>query len=516
MSGQAITTSRRLVYNTLLNVATWVVNAAIAFFMIGFFIGRLGKNRYGVWLLIGDSIFRYAPLLQMGLNSAINWHIPVCLVKNNKEGIERVISTAFFFLMILASVVVAASALIYWNVGSWFVIEADLVRSAGILALIVGFCFAVAMPMQLSGGVLSGLQRYDIINFVILIALLVRTAVLVVLLSRGYGLLVMGVTFGICEIAMRAVQFTFARKILPGVSLGPGKVDFKLLREMLAYGTNTFLYTMGAVIIYSASNLVIGIFIGTEQISQFAVASAGVLLMSHLLEAFTGAIKPAVSDLDARNDTARVKEIAFLTQKYSLLLIIPATFFFVAMGGEFLRVWVGSKFPDAGAIDMMWTVLAILSVGHCLRVAQHSNFLVLVGLGEHRVFGVLTALAALICVSASTISVKVFNLGLVGIAWSNFLPMVLISGVVLPIYFNWKMRISAVESIRVVWLPALAGSLPAVAVIGVWKYVMPPASWVEIMAVVVVTTGVTAAGSWFLGLKAIERRRFAAILRSKR
>jgi O-antigen/teichoic acid export membrane protein len=245
------------------------------------------------------------------------------------------------------------------------------------------------------------------------------------------------------------------------------------------------------------------------------VASAGVLLMSHLLEAFTGAIKPAVSDLDARHDTARVKEIAFLTQKYSLLLIIPATFFFVAMGGEFLRVWVGSKFPDAGAIDMMWTVLAILSVGHCLRVAQHSNFLVLVGLGEHRVFGVLTALAALICVSASTISVKVFNLGLVGIAWSNFLPMVLISGVVLPIYFNWKMRISAAESVRDVWLPALLGSLPAVAVIGVWKYVMPPASWLEIMAVVVVTTGVTVAGSWFLGLKAIERRRFAAILRSK-
>ena len=115
----------------------------------------------------------------------------------------------------------------------------------------------------------------------------------------------------------------------------------------------------------------------------------------------------------------------------------------------------------------------------------------------------------------SVISVKVFNWGLLGIAWSNLLPQLLISGVILPIYFNRKMSISASESVRNVWLPALLGSLPAVAVIGVWDYLAPPDSWLEILGVVVAAMVVTFVGGWFLSLEDIERRRFARIARRR-
>ncbi|MHC4424776.1 MAG: lipopolysaccharide biosynthesis protein [Planctomycetota bacterium] len=451
MSEQPITTSKRLVHNTFFNVAALLSNAVIGFFLIRFFLGQLGKVQYGVWLLIGGSIFGYAPLLSMGLNSAINRYVPVCLAKKDTDGLQRVISTSLLFYSGIGIVAVFITAIIYFNIGSWFAIEeADLVGTAGVLMLVVGFCFALAMPLQLFSGVLSGLQRYDITNLVLIITVLLRTAVLVVLLSQGHGLLTMGLSFGLSEIAMRLLQFFFVRRLLPHMSLSFANVDLQLLREMLVYGMNTFLYATGAVIIYKASTLIIGIFIGAAEISQYFIATAGVLLLSQLLRAFTAAIKPAVSDLDARNDEARVKEIAFLTQKYSVLLIIPSGCFLVAMGGEFLSVWVGSRF-EGPVINEMAVILAILTVGHCLRLAQHSNFLVLVGRGQHKIFGVLTALTALLCVSASVVSVKVFNMGLVGIAWSNFLPMALISGVILPIYFNWKMRISVSESIRNVW-----------------------------------------------------------------
>jgi len=516
MNEQPVTTSKRLVHNTFFNVAALVCNAVIGFFLIRFFLGQLGEARYGVWLLVGGLIFRYAPLLNMGLNSSINRYVPVYLAKNNEEGLQRVVSTSFFFFSILAVVLIVATLAIYYNVGSWFTIQSELVPTAKILVLVVGFCFALVMPLQLSGAVLSGLQRYDIINLAMMIPLLLRTIVLVVLLSQGYGLLTMGLAFGLSEITMRLLQVFFAKKLLPQISLSFANIDFRLLRQMLAYGINTFLYAMGAIIIYYASTLIIGIFMGTEQISQFHAATAGVLLLSQLLQAFTAAIKPAVSDLDARDDKAGVKEIAFLTQKYSLLLIIPGACFLIAMGREFLGVWVGEKFQDPAVIDTMGTILGILTVGHCLRLAQHSNFLVLVGRGQHRVFGIFTALTALLCVSGSIISVRVLNWGLLGIAWSNFMPMVLISGFILPIYFNWKMRISVLESVRNVWKPALLGSLPVVAMIGVWKYVAPPNSWIEIVAVVIAAIVLTVVSGWCLSLKEVEQKRFAHIALRKR
>lgn len=515
MNEQNGTTARRLVLNTFFNVAALVSNAVVGFFMIRFLLGRLGEDRYGVWVLIGGTLFRYAPLLSIGLSSSINRYIPVFLARDDADGIQRVVSTSLFFFVMLALAVVVISLVIYFNVESWFVIKPELVRTAGVLVLIVGFSLVFAMPLQPSTAILSGLQRYDLINVVLIALLFVRTALLVVLLGRGYGLVTVGIIYGLCEIIARILHSAFTVKLLPAVSLSPAKIDLTLFKDMLIYGANTFLYATGAIIIYQASSLIIGVFMGTAEISQFFVATTGVFLLSQLVSAFTAAVKPAVSDLDARDDQERVKEIAFLTQKYSLLLIVPGGFFLVAMGKEFLQVFFSDRFEDPAAIDRMAVILAIIAVAHCVRLAQHSSFLVLVGRGQHRIFGVLTAVMALLCVSISVVSVKFLDWGLLGIAWSNFLPMVLISGVILPLYFNWKMRISMLQCARNVWRPAILGSLPAVAAIGIWKYVAAPDSWSEILGVVIVGMALTLAGGWFLSLEDSERRRFARIARQR-
>ncbi len=512
---ESITTPSRMVYGTFFNVVTLVCNAAIGFFLIRFLLDRLGEARYGVWLLVGGGVFHYGGLLSMGLSSSINRYIPVYLARGDQEGVRRVVSVSLFFFSLIGVVLAIATLVVYLNIGSWFAIEPELVGTAEALLLVVGLCFAAVMPLQLAMGVLSGVQRYDIMNLAILVPLIVRTVLIVVLLSRGYGLLTLGIIFGASEITMRMLQTVFIRKWLPKRFFSISHIDFGLLREMLAYGANTFLYAAGAIIIYYASNLVLGVLVGTPEISQFSTAMAPVLLLAQFLQAFTAAIKPAVSDLDARQERLRVKELAFLTQKYSLLILIPGVCFLAAMGGDFLEIWVRGSFSQ-GVLDTMGGVLTILAVGHCIRLAQHSNFLVLAGRGEHKIFGVLMALTALLCVAGSVISVGVFDWGLVGIAWANFVPMVLMSGVILPIYFNWKMKISTRDSITRVWWPAVLGGMPGVVVIGLWKYVSAPNSWAEILAVVVVTAGLTVASSWFLSLGPTERRRFAGILTGRR
>ncbi|MHC4397380.1 MAG: lipopolysaccharide biosynthesis protein [Planctomycetota bacterium] len=510
MSKDQITTSKGLIHNTLFNVITQIIQAVITFFLIRFFLGKLGEAKYGVWIIVA-SIFNYRTMLSMGLNSSINRYIPVYLATKDEEGIQRVISTSLFFFSALSIVLILASIVVYYNIGSWFAISPNLVATAGILVLVVGFCFAIAMPLQLSSAVLSGLQRYDLMNLAILIHLLIRTVLLVILLSFDYGVVTIGLMYGLSEISVRVMQLIFIKKLMPHISISLKNIDFTLLRQMLAYGINTLLYAMAGLIMYKSSDILIGIFISTTHVARFSVAAASVMLLSKV-EAFTRAIKPAVSDLDARDDRARIHEVAFLSQKYILLLLIPAICFLVVMSREFLSVWIGAKFPDPTIVDELSVILAILAIGHGLRLSQHSNFMVLVGKGEHRVFGILAAISAIFCVTLAILSIKVLNLGLIGIAWSNFLPMAITSGMVLPVYFNWKMHISMRESVQKVWWPALLGSLPSVFMISIWKYLAPPDSWLELFAVVIAATATTLASSWLLSLKAIERKRFIYIL----
>ncbi|MDI9432270.1 MAG: oligosaccharide flippase family protein [Planctomycetota bacterium] len=508
---QPVTTSKRLIQNTLFNVLLLVSNALIGFFLIRFFLGRLGEAQYGVWVLVG-SLFRYRGMLSLGLNGAINRQIPICLAKGDEQGIAKVVSTSLFFYSALGLVLAALSVLLYAKIGDWFAIEPEQIEAAGRLVLIVGLTFAISSPLQLTTAVLSGLQRYGVISIATLVVLVVRTVLLIVLLLRGYGLLTMGLVFGMSEIVTRLVQHIFIRRLLPRVSLSRQNIDPVLLKEMLLYGTNTFLYSMGGLIVCKAGDLIAGIFLDTSAVSRFSVASAGVLLLSQLLQAFTAAIKPAVSDLDTREEHATVKEIAFLTQKYSLLVLVPAGAFLIVMGREFLRIWVGQKFSDPTVIDSLATVLALLTVGHCLMLAQHSNFLVLIGRGEHGVFGTLAAVTAILCVGGSIVAVRALGWGLEGIAWSNLVPMAVVSGLFVPIYFNRRMKISTRESLACVWWPALRGSLPAVAMMVAWKALSPPASWFGLLGVILASGMLTCLCGWLFSVQPAERRRLLAVL----
>jgi O-antigen/teichoic acid export membrane protein len=511
---KTVTTSRALVRNTFFNLLMLMSNAIVGFMLISFFLGQFGKAVYGVWVVIGDQ-FRYRTLLGLGLNSAINRRIPMYFAKDDEDGIRRVVSTALFFFSIIGVVLALLSIVLAVKIGDWFTIPPELVQSASVLTLIVGFCFAASMPLQLTTAVLSGLQRYDMVSITTVVVLTIRTILTVVLLLRGYGLVTLGLIYGISEVVSRGVQHLLARKLLPAGYASWRYVDGVLLREMLFYGMNTFMYAMGALIIYLASMTITGIFLTTTHAAQLKAAVAGLLLMSEFVQAFTAAIKPAVSDLDTRDDHARVRQIAFVTQKYSLLILIPAAAFLIVMGRQFLTVWVGDEF-DPASIQSMATVLAIFTAGYFCTLSQHSNFLVLAGRGEHKVFGILTAIQALLCVTCVVISVKVLDLGLEGIAWSNFIPMALVAGLVLPSYFNRKMKIPAWDSIRNVWWPALLGTVPSVALTVAWERLAPPNSWPEIFAVVGASGAAAVFFGWLLSMNSIERQRLLSVLKRHR
>ncbi|MEN6336300.1 MAG: MATE family efflux transporter [Phycisphaerales bacterium] len=511
---KTVTTSRALVRNTFFNLLMLMSNAIVGFLLVRFFLGRFGTARYGVWLLIGE-LFRYRMLLGLGLNSAINRRIPMYLAKDDEDGIRRVVSTALFFFSVIAVALVLLSLLFAAKIGDWFAIPPELVHEASVLMLVVGIGFAASTPLQLTTAVLSGLQRYDMVSITTVVVLVVRTALTVVLLLRGYGLITLGLIYGASEVVARGIQHVLARRLLPTGYMSWRYVDAALLKEMLFYGTNTFLYAMGALIILRASVMIAG-FLGTSEVAQLGTSAQVLMLVSEFVQAFTVSIKPAVSDLDARDDHARVRQIAFLTQKYSLLILIPAGTFLILMGREFLTVYVGAKINDAATLQSMAGLLSILTVGYCLHLSQHSNYLVLSGRGEHRVFGLLTAVEAGLCVCIAIFTIAVLKWGLTGIAWSNLIPMALVAGIIIPVYFNRKMEIPLKESLASVWFPAMLSAAPSVLLLVVWKCLMPPASWLGLFAVVATAAATTVISAWFLGMNGAERQRLLSVVRRVR
>jgi hypothetical protein len=74
------------------------------------------------------------------------------------------------------------------------------------------------------------------------------------------------------------------------------------------------------------------------------------------------------------------------------------------------------------------------------------------------------------------------------------------------------MKITTRESLACVWRPALAGSLPAVALIVAWKALRPPDSWLALLGVIVACAAVTCLCAWLFSIDPPERRRLVAVL----
>ncbi len=495
-----------VVGNVLWNAAASLFGSVIAFLLVPFLLGRLGEAVYGIWALIG-SVFAYSVVFQLGLVSAVNRYIPVRLASGDLDGLRAVVSTCAAFLLGVGGVVLALTLGLYLSLLEIFQIPAELAADARLCVIVVGIGSAFSTVLSAASAILSGYQRYDLMAGSRIAVTLARTAVLVWLVVQGHGLVTVALVYAIGEAVVNAIYLTHALRLLPARPFARAAIDGELLREMLHYGFNTFTYILGALLLLKVGEVLIGIYRGPQEVARYAIVTASVLTLTTVIEAFCAAIKPAASDLDASDDHVRLKELTLLSQKYSLFMILPSAAFLLVMGREFLAIWTQKDIP------LLPTILAIVVTGHVFRLAQHSSFFVLVGMGEHRFFGRLMLIMSIGTVGLGWTSLAIFDWGLVGVACASALPLVFGCGVLLPRHVYRRLGIGWGESLRRVWAPALGGALPGVLLLIAWKLTMPPRSWPELLLVVGAVAATTFVAAWKLGLAEAERMRLSNLAR---
>lgn len=502
------TTAGLILKNSFWNASANLATGAVAFLLVPFMLRHMGEQRYGVWVLIG-SAFAYSSMLGFGLSSAINRYVPVSLARGCEDDVRRVTSTGTVFFFGVGVLLAGLTLLLYWGLARWFQIPPVLVPSARQTVLVVGGFACLSVITQGFEAVLSGYQRYDLTGISRVTAVLLRAAIVVAALLNGGGLLAVACAYGLTEFGSKMLNYVFCARLAPKRLVSFRAFDSKLLRDMLAYGINTFLYGAGTLLTYKASELVIGVFLRTEDVAHYSVAATGVLVLSSTIISVCAAIKPATSDLDARGEQASVRELSIASQKYTLFLIVPSVAFLVIMGREFLQVWSHVDSPQLALI------LALLAISQAIQLAQHSNFVVMVGKGEHRFFGVCVALIGLSTVVLAVVNCGVLHWGLVGVAVANLFPLLVVCGVIIPRHVDGKLGLSWRERVGRVWRPVFLGCTPAILLLAGWKRLHPPTGWNEIIAMVAATALVTAAAGWRLGLNQAERGHLSALVRRK-
>jgi O-antigen/teichoic acid export membrane protein len=241
------------------------VNVLVGVFLSPFILHRLGDDAFGLWILI-FSVTGYYGLFDLGIRSSIVRYVAKYSATDEHEELNRLVNTAMFSYTGIGIVAMLITLIATYFVDSLFRIPVEFLVTARWLLFMVGTSVSLGFPLGVFSGILEGLQRFYLLNFVNVSSTLLRAALIVVALRRGGGLL---------TVALITVSLPLLNGLINSAAvfrhlrlrLGFQHVSRESLRRIASYSGTTFLIIVAGRLRFKTDAVVIGTFLSAAAIT---------------------------------------------------------------------------------------------------------------------------------------------------------------------------------------------------------------------------------------------------------
>ena len=422
----------RLLRNILANWLALGIATVVGFFLTPYMLRHLGDTGFGLWVLV-TTLTGYYGLLDFGLRNSTSRFVAHYEAHDDAGGLERVVSTALFANGALGLLVLLMAGVIAWNLDRLVAVPEGWTQTARGLVLVFGVGSALGFPLNMFGHVLEGFQRFTWIGGVQATITVGRAALTVWLLSRGYGVLAVGVLTLFTTLAGSLIYAAVVHRIYPQLRIRWASVDRAMFRQLAGFGLVAFAISISATLRFQADALVIGAFLSVQAVAHFSIASKLIFYVTDVVQAMAWVFTPVFSHLDAKRDVRRLGQALVKANRYSSFVAFPLTAFVAVAGQSLITVWVGSRYVSS------YPVLLVLLLPTCLYLAQAGSPKLLYGMARHSMLARIFLLEGLVNIALSIALVRWY--GILGVALGTAIPMALTSLFVLPLYVCRLLRL---------------------------------------------------------------------------
>ena len=412
------------------------------------------------------SVTSYFGILDLGVKPTLVRHISHYNAKKRYKDINAVISSAFVIFLGAGLLAGAGMVILGHFAPQLFHIQGDLAPATRTSAWIVGVMLFLNFPLSaIGGGVLSGLQRYDLGRTSSIFSTTSGAIAIVYLLTHGYGLIAVVFADQITNLLSWILSVIFAKRIAPYIKLSFKLIRKKVFKEIFKFSGYVFLNEIAAQTIYYADRIVIGIFLGVAPIVFYEAAYKLYRTSTRIPLLLVSAIMPASSELHAQNRRQDLKRLYLYSTKYVtaffLMIVIPLIIF----ARPVLIVWVGKDFAGSAIYIQLFLLYVFFTLNHS-SAAQ-----ILVGMGKVKQIAQYQVIIAIANLALSIILVK--KIGLLGVILGTTIPFILMEWFYVKLAFsklsvNWGEYWNRVLSKA--YIPAL---IPASAFFILSRYFQP-------------------------------------------
>jgi O-antigen/teichoic acid export membrane protein len=465
---------RRIIIGTTSNFIGQIFVFLVSFLLTPFILNQLGATLYGLWILLG-SIVAYSAILDLGIWGTIIKYVAEYQAQGNHSGARALLSTVLVFYLLIATLISAAGIAVAPFVPHLFNLPAAQGEVASTLFALMSIAVGLSIPCLFPLAILRGLQRYDVVNSVDILANITMAVATVAALWLGGGVIALAVV-NICTLFVSLAAGMWAlRRLAPELSIRWNAADWRMARQIFTFSWPLFMRDVATRLQTRTDEITIGFFLPVSAVGAYSIARRLSEATQTLTRQFMKTLLPLASQLNAEADFSRLRALYKTGTRLTIAIVLALGSVIIVLAGPILTLWVGSEYAIYAG------VVAILTLASLIATIQWPAMAILQAMARHRILATSSLGNGIANLILSILLVRPY--GLVGVALGTAIPTAIeYFCIVLP----YSLRATGIhlrEAVMEIFLPALLPALPTLLVLYALRAAAEPASFLLVAAV---------------------------------
>ncbi len=475
---------QKLIVNSLYNVAGRGFSMLIAFFLIPFMIGKLGKERYAIIPLVMYSIIPFLEIFTSGIATSVGRYVILHHARGEINEANQYFNTSFFMLLCTCAVACLPILGLSLYFPEIFGAAQGRETNSQLTMLLAGVAFLITGVSSPFGVGMYYRERFDLRNLFYVGGLLARAATIVILF-KWVGANAAYVALGMVAAAavQGAANLATAYRMLPGLRTSWRLFSREKMKDVFGFSFYLLISRISFLLFVRTDYLLINWLIAKKEVTVYSLGAYWALLLRGLAETVVYALGPRVTTLYATGQLDRIRQIFLRGTRVMCLIFCPVCVFLCVLGAPFMTAWVGRvKDMDALSVRQSVWVLWIMVLPLVLNLSVTPAFPMFISMGRVRVVALVTFMAAVANIGLSIWLAVGLRLGIVGIALGSAICLTAKNAAFVPWYICRLCKVSIRDFFRIFPGP-IAACLPGAAVGILIQYVADINNWAALILV---------------------------------
>lgn len=397
--------------NTVSNLVLSLSKGLAGLFLIPFFVAQVGKENYGVIVLI-LGIIGYADLFDLGLKQALVRNLSAEKLDEQEENELFATALAGSLLYFLASF--SFLLLVMLLFGSSFGIPETVLHSPAIYIFIFLYLLVNIVSPVFSALLLSK-NRFDLVNYrasffsLLGIAL---TILLVWLTDLSYYAWMLAAL--ISKLLEFLVLLSLVRKYFPQLEIHARYYRRSRLGSLLSFGWKMLVSKWNRKIKFDSDPLIISYFMGPAAVALYRPGAALVQSLRPIVSSMAGQLFVSASRAHRDENKKALRALLFFGSKFTVLAYLPVFFLLIFLGDWICGLWLGRVY-EADDLKLIYQVLVLWSLIDLFFYIEGSSYSVLFGIDQLDFMIKADFIISLLNILASVVLIKYFDAGIKGV-----------------------------------------------------------------------------------------------------